>query len=265
MGRKTAGALLDVQAVSHNGMVRKNNEDNLYLDGETRPISEEVFGSVFQTGEGGMLAVCDGMGGEAGGELASDIAVKCMAELHDRLDAADPAELPAVVGDYVNYANAEICRELGNSDFKRGGTTFALAYIREGRVYCFSLGDTRIYYHSRNGLFRITEDHTVAMQKYKAGIYTLEMAEASADQHALTLFLGMDVKRRGLEPQVYEPFELPQGSKLLICSDGLHDMVSESDISAILSSGAGNFAGALAEAALERGGRDNITCIVVTA
>ena len=254
-----------VTVSTHNGKVRGNNEDNFSVNGIIKSAEDNIYSleDVFNK-ESLLLEVCDGMGGEENGEIASEIAVKHSAALYEALKSADgdDAQIASAVNNYVKAANAEICRELNNSESRRGGSTFALVYIKNGTVYAYSLGDSRIYLFSGGELKQISTDHTLAMLKYNANIYTLEEAEKSPDSHALTLFLGADVTDRGLSAQAYEPFELTSGSKILLCSDGLYDMCSKDEICGILSSNSKNPAQALVDAALDNGGIDNVTCIV---
>ncbi len=246
-----------------NGAVRQNNEDNFSINGRGLPSGKSII-NINGTADADtmLLAVFDGMGGEEMGEVASAIASRLSGDLLRRLNVSEEADYPNVVNEYVNAANTEICRALSNDGSKRGGTTMALVYLKNGIAYPFSLGDSRIYLLAGGSLVQISEDHTLAMRKYKANIYTLEEAEMSSDSHKLTLFLGVDVDGNGLEAQWYDPFSLRQGSKLLICSDGLYDMLSRDEIHDILMNCHENTADELAAAAFRNGGIDNITCIV---
>lgn len=258
-----AGDRVKIAVSTHTGMVRSNNEDSFTVNGITKRPEDGIYSFVKAfDGDSLLLAVCDGMGGEDGGEIASGIAVKNSLALYNALKYADSSQITAAVNGYVKETNAQICRELGSSESKCGGSTLALAYIRNNIVYAYSLGDSRIYLFGSGELKRISSDHTLAMLKYNAGIYTLEEAERSPDRHRLTLFLGADVSGRGLTAQAYEPFKLTSESKLLLCSDGLYDMCGEQEISEVLSSRSKNCAQSLVDAAVKNGGTDNITCIV---
>ena len=258
-----AAATVRVTAATHNGKVRSNNEDNFSVNGIIKSGEDNICSleDDFDK-ESLLLEVCDGMGGEENGEVASEIAVKNSLALCDTLKCADVAQITAAVNNYVKETNAEICRELNNSESNCGGSTFALVYVKNGVVYAYSLGDSRIYLFSNGELKQISTDNTLAMLKYNANIYTLEEAEKSSDSHKLTLFLGADVMGRGLSAQAYKPFELTSESKLLLCSDGLYDMCGKDEICKILSSKSKNYAQALVDAALENGGIDNVTCMV---
>lgn len=255
---------LYISTYTHNGLKRDNNEDSFSINGKPRPVSKKTMYISGQAPKDSLLlAVYDGMGGEEMGEVASDIAARMSGELLGELNSSTVDDYPKVVDRYTTRANDEICRVLNNNDSRRGGTTMAMAYVDKGVVYPFSLGDSRIYLLVNNELIRISEDHTVAMRKYKLNIYTLEEAEQSTDSHKLTLFLGVDAEGNGLSAQWYQPFIMPRGGVLLICSDGLYDMCSEAEIKEILTSGGDDMTSALVSAALNNGGIDNITCITL--
>ena len=146
---------------------------------------------------------------------------------------------------------------------KRGGTTFALAYICEEGVQLFSMGDSRIYLYRSGVLQRVSRDHTLAQKKYEANIFTKEEAEHSAESHMLTRFLGMDPESADYKAEVYAPIELNPGEKLLICSDGLYDMCTDDEIREIIISESETPTIRLVKAALENGGEDNVTCVIV--
>ena len=255
---------LYISASTHNGIKRDNNEDSFSINGKPRPKNKKVMDiSGMAPKDPLMLAVYDGMGGEEMGEVASDIAAVMSRELLESLNLSEIEDYPKVVDMYTSKANNEICDVLKNNESKRGGTTMALLYIDNGIVYPFSLGDSRIYLLVNNELIRISEDHTVAMRKYKLNIYTLEEAEQSMDSHKLTLFLGVDNEKRGLSAQWYQPFVMPRSGILLLCSDGLYDMCSEAEIKEILTSGGDDLSSKLVSASLKNGGIDNITCITL--
>ena len=255
---------IKISIATNKGSIRQDNEDNFTINGKGRPLSRNnlnINGKIAED-ELFMLGVFDGMGGEELGEIASDIGSQFCGKLMDKLINADPEDYGKLMDDYVNAANYEICTRLKNNDSKRGGTTFAITFIKDNMIYPFSLGDSRIYLFTDGELRQITEDHTLAMKKYKANIYTLEEAQKSSDSHKLTLFLGVDVDGDGLSCEKYSPFPLPAGSMMLMCSDGLYDMCDNSTITRILSEHHERPAAALVKEAIRNGGIDNITCII---
>lgn len=263
MIRKGHG-MIGLSISSNKGLVRDQNEDNFSVNGKTRPLHRNnihINGKI-DADELFLLGVFDGMGGEELGGLASDIGAQFTDKLAQRLERAREDEYLSIVNGYVQAANDEICHRLKNHDSKRGGTTFALIYIKDGMVYPYSLGDSRIYVYCDGLLVQITTDHTLAMKKYKANIYTLEEARKSSDSHKLTLFLGVDVDGDGLTAEQYKPFRLPDKGRILLCSDGLYDMCDEDTIKRILQTPTEDYSSVLLKEALDKGGIDNITCIV---
>ncbi|MBR1764510.1 MAG: serine/threonine-protein phosphatase [Ruminococcus sp.] len=252
-----------VAAASHNGAVRANNEDNYSINGQYRQIDDLIvdFEDTLPA-DGLMLEVCDGMGGEAMGEVASEIAVKHTADLLVKLRQADEKDLINEINSYVDRANNEICETIGNTETRRGGSTFVLIYFKGDVVYPYSLGDSRIYAFNGTKLVQISEDHTLGMRKYKSNIITFEEAMTGPDSHKLTLFLGVDIDNNGLTAQPYRPFRVERGWKLLLCSDGLYDMVSAVEIAETLQLDTSEACKRLVERAIAHGGIDNVTVIV---
>ena len=145
---------------------------------------------------------------------------------------------------------------------RRGATTFVLAIISSGKLYAYSLGDSRLYIYTGGRLYQITDDHTVAMEQFREGIISRDQAQRSPDRHKLTAFLGIE-PASAANPQKYEPVNLMKGDQLLLCSDGLYSMLSDDEIAGVLSSTEEDKACTLINMAVARGGKDNITCAVI--
>ena len=256
------GDELIVSAVSDVGFVREGNEDSFYADGfgvrseENCLLSRTVGGH-----ERYIFAVCDGMGGEAYGELASKIAARSLNKRTEILRSVELDRLHEAVNDCANAANAGICRMAEQKKCGRSGSTLAMVCIDGGTVYSFNLGDSRVYHYLGGRLTRLSQDHTLAAQKLRNGKLTAEI-RSSSDAHKLITFLGVDDDGVGLTAYAHEPVELG-GGKVLICSDGLTDMCSDAEIAEVLGEEHSNYAEALAEKALTKGGWDNVTCIVI--
>ena len=138
-----------------------------------------------------------------------------------------------------------------------------MAYCCDGIIKTFSLGDSRIYLYSNNFLRQISNDHTLAVKKYLANIYTMEEAKASPDKHKLTAFLGLDEEHRNKKAEHYPDIKLEQDEKLVICTDGLYDMCSDDEILEMLKNNDENLTANLVNKALEKGGEDNVTCMII--
>ncbi len=225
-------------ARTHPGRVRPHNEDALVCE-PTR----------------GLLAVIDGMGGEAAGEVAAAIT-------RDRLlTAADPR---------VAFAEANaaiIARGEANPAEGGMGCVATAAKIDGSRLTIAHVGDTRAYLISAAGLEQLTRDHTVVAEVRERHGMTEEQARALPGQHRVTRDIGGH-HREGLDWIDTGEVELRAGDLLLLCSDGLHDLVRDGELSRILggarsaTTAPDAVVGELVELALSRGGHDNITVVV---
>ena len=241
------------------GTIRQNNEDNFYLCGQYRADTDtpSMTCTFDEKRERYLFGVCDGMGGEANGELASLIAVRLFDEYAG--DFKDSVER------YVEQANAEICSEIERRGGKRMGTTFAALEIAEGKAFAYNIGDSRIYHISENGIRRISEDHTQIRSLIKQGFVSEEAAKSHPARHVLTQHLGIFPDEMIIEPYAAEAIDLKAGDMFLLCSDGLTDTLSDNDLLEITNDGSDleYKANTLIESAINTGSRDNITVILV--
>ena len=227
-------------AATHKGMVRQNNEDSLYPES-----SGESNGPA-------TLVVADGMGGHVAGEVASRLAVNA---------AASNMLLPS---DRVAAGNRAIREEVAREPGLEGmGTTMTLVSLGEDGSATFAhVGDSRAYLYRADELRQLTEDHTIAAEYVAQGEISAEEAASHPQRHILTRTLGLsrfvniDEIQIALEPE----------DRILLCSDGLNEMVSDDAIAAAMDGGTvDDVAWKLIEMANEAGGVDNITVIVVDA
>ncbi len=239
-----AGLVLRIGSHSAQG-VRPNNEDRYVVDPENK-----------------LFLVADGMGGQERGELASGMAADIIPRVvQDRLKAREGA--PAALQRALLEANDAIV-DAGRSqpEGRRMGTTAVLALQRDDHVYVASLGDSRAYLIRAGKVEQLTVDHSVAQALVSCGALTPEEARHSPYQHVLHKFLGCAGMVEGAE---IHPFVPQVGDRLLLASDGLTNHVSEDD----LCEGAKRFsdpqewADHLVKTALDRGSKDNVTCIVI--
>jgi len=223
---------------THKGMVRDNNEDSVF------PTSSG------DSDDGVILIVADGMGGHVAGEVASRIAINAAAS-----SSADPS-------DRVAAGNRAIREEVARDPSLEGmGTTMTLLSIENGVATFGHVGDSRAYLLRDGDLRQITEDHTVAAEYVSQGQLSAEEAASHPQRHMLTRTLGLT---RFVNVDEIE-IELVPGDRLLLCSDGLTEMVRDGLISETLGDGAPDeVAWKLIELANEAGGVDNITVVVVT-
>ncbi len=234
---------MKVSALSNTGLVRNQNEDSYLVD-------EEL----------GLLLVCDGMGGHNGGEVASQIAVDTIGrEL--KAGAAIQAEHPLVDG--LKKANRAIWDQAQKEPALHGmGTTATAALIMGDVLEIAHIGDSRLYLMRSGILRKATRDHTLAEQFLADGLLKPEEMRSNPYNHILTRALGVEEE---VTIDYYQ--ELIQAEDfILLCSDGLSDMVSEEEMAAILGNQLltiGEAAQGLMELALKNGGSDNITLILL--
>lgn len=251
----------NVCAVTHAGRIRKENEDNYDLNGRMTSTGDLKKGSAFVQSmtEPFHLSVCDGMGGESYGELASGIAVETIAA-HAANVYESNEDFSFAISNCLDDANNRICAEI-NARGKRMGTTLAAIYAIKGRVICVNIGDTRVYHYSKGILEQISFDHTHAQTIVDAGEVSMDNISRIPDAKRLTRHLGVFPEEGGLSPNISVIDDVDDGDIILLCSDGLTDMLSDDEITAILSTGenAQGIASKLVRRALEVGGKDNIT------
>lgn len=261
----TAPKRYDVYLSTHPGKVRSGNEDNFAVNTVFRRLEDHK-----KNLEGTRLkeplccAVFDGMGGEANGELASKLCAEVASMIYFELRESSEVNVDSLVSSFVEKSNRAIVDMLESTHSKRGGSTVVMTVFYNGVVYPYSLGDSRIYLYRDQCLQLLTNDQTLAMKKVRANIITEEEALTSPDRHKLTSFLGVDVDAEGLVPQIYQPFVLMPGDKLLLCSDGMYDMCSDRQMEQLMARSSDEACLALVDAALENGGEDNVTCMLIS-
>ena len=231
---------------THVGRVRKNNQDSICVCPKTH-----------------FYIVADGMGGHAGGEVASQMVVDHFLSIPDN-------ELPKEKNDRdiqifleknLNKASAQIyLRSLGNPELKDMGTTCSMVWIHGTKAHCAHAGDSRIYMQRNNFLYQISEDHSLIAEQIKAGLLT----ESSAKNHALKNVITRSIGYRKEEHIDTFSQELRSGDTLLVCSDGLHNRLSDHMISDVLSLDIKDKHAKLVDLANKHGGDDNISVILVS-
>lgn len=223
------------------GLVRSANQDAYYIDPK------------------GLFIVADGMGGHAGGEEASRIAIQVIkAYLVEHWDSVKPT--PSLLVDAFMEANRAIVQDQQNHPQRSDmGTTAVALIFRQQQVYCAHVGDSRLYHFGAN-LQQITQDHTWVAKALKFGELTPEAARTHPYRHILLQCLG----REELHQIDVQALEVQPGDRLLLCSDGLTEELSDQLIALHLQSPDINQAVFdLVEAAKTNGGHDNVTVIVV--
>lgn len=224
--------------------------------GRRRTDNQDSYG-ILERSNFRFYMVADGMGGARAGGVASDIAVSVVTH---ELSLAGMLSVESI-RNAVQRANSEIYRVSSERPECRGmGTTICGIGFTDNSVFICNVGDSRLY-RLRSGLLTcLTQDHTVAAELVKSGAMSIEVSESSPVAHILTRSLGIEpsVDVDVLELESY-PEEL---DRFLLCSDGLHGMVSEAEIAVILRENTVfDAAEALTSAANAAGGADNITVL----
>jgi protein phosphatase len=266
---------VDLAALSHQGNVRTNNEDHyLVLRGERAfhrlltSLPPDQIPEHFTEVVHGML-VADGMGGAAAGEVASSLAITTLVNLvlNTPCWVMRPGQEQAqAVMDRMTRRYQQIDAVLreearANPDLAGMGTTMTLACSLGTDLVLAHIGDSRAYLFRSGQLLQLTRDQTVAQAMVDAGLLDPEEAETHRLRHLLTKVLGGGEDRS--EPQVRHE-TLEQGDQLLLCTDGLTEMVDHAAIRAILGSAASanEACQSLVEQALKNGGKDNVTVVL---
>lgn len=236
-------------ACSTAGLVRQRNEDSFTLMRQAFPPGETKASLRWQ-GWLTWCAVMDGMGGERLGDAASRAAAEALARQGGRLRWGKPARAADAL---VRRMNDAVRRTLGG---QRGGTTLALAFLRGGRLYTCHAGDSRIYLLRDGALTRLTRDHVPGG--------AVRNPKDAPRAHALLRYLGAEEDGAGL-CQTGGPLRVRRGDRLLLCSDGITDMLADGDILRIMKAAdtPEQASQALLDAAMAAGGRDNATAVVL--
>lgn len=235
--------------------------------GKVRSINQDSF-RLLEDKQ--VYIVADGMGGHAAGDQASRIAVKTIAEILSNYDFSqddveDETESGMSVEELIRYALQEaneqiLLASLSNQHLQGMGTTAIVAVENKGSLFVGHIGDSRTYLTREKQISQITEDHSVVQQLVKAGAISEEEAQVHPYKNVITRCLGMQAN---VEPDTLE-LVLQPGDKVLMCSDGLSNMVSDKQMEEMLNENTAEEAcQKLVDLANENGGTDNITVVLL--
>jgi protein phosphatase len=264
-------AVTTVLAVEYAGLtvighVREHNEDRLgwvAIDGEApyvTPAEEHnLAASVARSGLGLVFAVADGLGGYGGGEVASGMAVESSLGQAQRSLAAG-GRVPGILRDAFNRANQAILdAAISGQGGRKMQSTLSTLVMTPGEAHLGHVGDSRVYRRRAGELELLTTDHSQVMELLRMHIITPEQAITHPARYALTRSVGGDITvRTDVRNERLEPDDT-----FLLCSDGLWSNVTSSEITAALAEPPAETCRALVDLALERGGEDNATAMVV--
>ena len=232
------------------GMVRESNQDS-YTTGE---LPNGVAWAV----------VCDGMGGAAGGNVASSTAVKVIAEqiTSSFRPGMSANSIKNMMVSAINAANISVYDiSCSNSELYGMGTTVVCAIVMEHIAYIAHAGDSRAYRVTKDSITQLTRDHSVVQDMVEHGELTEEQAKAHPRKNIITRALGVSAE---IETDYYQD-TLDEGDVIIICTDGLTNYVETDDIyNATRDNHYYEFADRLINLANENGGGDNITVVALT-
>jgi len=219
----------------------------------------------------GVAVLADGMGGHQSGEIASHMAVESVVEKlkaiaeDEKSGAITSSQLSTYVSNTISHSNSMIFQAAEALEKHKGmGTTLVATFIRDGRLYAGHVGDSRLYLYRDDTLSRLTKDHSLLQDLVDRGFYTEEEARTANVGHIVTRALGT---KESVEVDTLEQELLP-GDVLLLCSDGLSDMVADWRIEEILREQAHHQqlelrAQHLVDQSNRNGGKDNISVILI--
>ena len=268
-------AQVDLGALTHVGKVRKNNEDH-YLVGRLGRSLEPLMTNLPPDALPARLAeygygmiVADGMGGAAAGEVASRLAISLLVSLvvdtakwGRRIDDQEVKALGERMLGYYSAIHSTLTQQSeAEPELSGMGTTLTVAYSFCSDLFVAHVGDSRAYLFRTGMLHRLTRDHTVAQALADRGEIPPEAVARHRYRHVLTNVLG---GRSGHVETEFQHFRLEDGDRLLLCSDGLSDMVNDEAIAGVLRRHPASEEACrrLVDLALQAGGKDNVTAIV---
>lgn len=240
---------------SDTGKRRANNEDAYLLNDRM-----------------GLYAVADGIGGNEGGEVASRISVETLEEAmpdllgeknrtppEGRLRNADPVR--SALQQALALSNRKMRRAMSQNPALSGmGTTLTALLLRDRSAFIAHIGDSRAYLLRSGEFKKLTNDHSFVAEQVRAGVMTPEQARSSPRRHVITRALGIEEE---IKPDLAK-LALLRGDRLLLCTDGLTEMLNDAEIGRVLAASAPREAvQRLVAGANDRGGVDNITVVVV--
>ncbi|HIV86836.1 MAG TPA: Stp1/IreP family PP2C-type Ser/Thr phosphatase [Candidatus Pygmaiobacter gallistercoris] len=231
--------------------------------GKRRSENQDNYRAGRQADDTVWAVVCDGMGGARGGAVASGIAVSVMEEeLSQKLvPELGQDQIRRLLEQAVEHANGEIFDLACADPTKRGmGTTLVAMVVKRGTAQIIHAGDSRAYLYRAGKLIRLTRDHSMVQEMVEKGSLTPQEAEVHPNKNLITRAVGVNPKLRA----EYSECTAEQGDTFLLCSDGLTNFTTEEELCEIL--GQEDFftsADKMVQAALETGGQDNITAVLL--
>ena len=240
---------MKIVAKTDKGLVRENNQD-AYAVGEL-------------PGEVAWAVVCDGMGGAAGGNIASALAVKVISDkiTSSYKEKMRDSSIKNLLDSAITAANIEVYdMAYSRPDLKGMGTTVVAVVVRDNVAHIAHAGDSRAYLVNKDGVEQITVDHSLVQNLVDRGEITKEEAEHHPNKNVITRALGVD-KRIDVD---FSEIDMQENETLVLCTDGLSNCVNNSEMAEDIKDGQYYaFADRLVKRANKNGGNDNITVVAI--
>ena len=240
---------MKIVAKTDKGLVRENNQD-AYAVGEL-------------PGEVAWAVVCDGMGGAAGGNIASALAVKVISDkiTSSYNEKMRDSSIKNLLDSAITAANIEVYdMAYSRPDLKGMGTTVVAVVVRDNVAHIAHAGDSRAYLVNKDGVEQITVDHSLVQNLVDRGEVTKEEAEHHPNKNVITRALGVD-KRIDVD---FSEIDMQENETLVLCTDGLSNCVNNSEMAEDIKDGQYYaFADRLVKRANKNGGNDNITVVAI--
>jgi len=244
--------------------------------GQYRKENQDAY-AIQPLGEKSLLAlVCDGMGGAAGGSIASQLAMSSfvgyfVSEISDKnISLNDKSDmnlgiLEELLKDSLRVANREVfMRSQTDVNLQGMGTTLVACLVLDSVCLIINVGDSRLYHFHSVGLDQITRDHSYVQMLVDTGRLSPELASTHPERNVITRAVGV---RQGVTGETFR-LTVSKGEKILLCSDGLSGYVSTEEMKSVVScddiDNGIDFADSLVQIANRNGGKDNITAVLLT-
>ena len=240
--------MIHAWGITDKGAVRTQNQDGYYLDVPSEHLAVGV--------------VCDGMGGAKAGNVASLVAVETFVDALKEMGSQEESRPAAVLAQAAETANSAVFHRAGAAPDCRGmGTTTVAALVVERMAYLLNIGDSRAYHVNDQGIARLTRDHSVVEDMVARGDITPEEARNHPRKNLITRALGSEEHIRA---DLYEK-ELQPGDFLLLCSDGLSNIVTDQELlyEVIHGGEPADCCQRLLNITMSRGAPDNVTAVLI--
>lgn len=253
---------LPVAALTHPGMKGKNNEDRFGVSAfriNTQPATPVV-----------LAILSDGIGGHRAGEVASELAVNTISQAVANSNGQDPLH---ILEQAIQQASDAIRQQAQQNLEQSGmGATCACAWIMGSRLHIATVGDSRVYLMRGGTIQQLSTDHTWIQEALDHGLLQPDQVEGHPNAHVIRRYLGsaippgvdFRIRLNGSQDVPIEGLQLAAGDRILLCSDGLTDLVDDAEILAAFQNDTLEEAGQkLVDLANQRGGHDNITLVAM--